>query len=100
MLEGAKEFAEKHLDAFKERMHITHDEDDNLKRILTSSVVAVAVLVGASAYDESLVELTFERAMCDYNDALDEFRTLYEEEIQDLYFINMVLASEVTEDAP
>lgn len=94
----ASKFAEEHLEAFKERMSITHDEDENLKRLLASSVVAVAKLVGASAFDETLVELTFERSMCAYNDALDEFKTLYAEEIEDLYLTNLLLASQEVED--
>lgn len=98
MTTDAEEFAVKYLKDFKERMHITYDEDDNLLRLLASSVAAVAKLVGATAYDETLVELTFERAMCAFNDALDEFKTLYAEEIEDLYLTNMIVASEEAKD--
>lgn len=99
MNEEAKKFAETHFDEFKERLRITgDDEDDMLKRMLASSVVAIAKLVGASALDEDLIELSFERAMFDYNDALDEFKKLYASEIEDLYLTNMIIANEVAKD--
>ena len=95
MVDDAKVFAEEHLDALKERLRIMHQtEDDKLKRILASSVVAIAKLVGASRYDDSLVELSCERSMFVYNDALDEFRSLYADEIEDLYITNLIIARE------
>lgn len=94
MAKDAGEFANEHLEAFKEKMRITHEaEDHNLLRMLKSSVTAVAVLVGAPSYDDSLLELTLERAMCEYHDALDEFKTIYAHEIEDLYLINLIKAS-------
>ncbi|WP_270736392.1 hypothetical protein [Streptococcus anginosus] len=77
------EFADGQLAAFKERMRITSDdEDDNLKKMLSSSIVAVALLVGADEIDDMLVELAFERARYVYHDALDEFQTNYANEIE------------------
>lgn len=76
-------FADEELAAFKERMRITSDdEDDNLKKMLSSSIVAVALLVGADEIDDMLVELAFERARYVYHDALDEFQTNYANEIE------------------
>ena len=77
------EFAAGQLAACKERMRITSDdEDDNLKKMLSSSIVAVALLVGADEIDDMLVELAFERARYVYHDALDEFQTNYANEIE------------------
>lgn len=79
----AEKFKEDHLNAFKERMRITSsDEDENLKKMLSSSIVAVALLVGANEIDDMLVELAFERARYVYHDALDEFQTNYANEIE------------------
>ena len=76
-------FAAGQLADFKERMRITSDdEDDNLKKMLSSSIVAVALLVGADEIDDMLVELAFERARYVYHDALDEFQTNYANEIE------------------
>ncbi|OFR41702.1 hypothetical protein HMPREF2887_05545 [Streptococcus sp. HMSC071H03] len=76
-------FVDEQLAAFKERMRITStDEDDNLKKMLSSSIVAVALLVGADEIDDMLVELAFERARYVYHDALDEFQTNYANEIE------------------
>ncbi len=76
-------FADRQLAAFKDRMRITSDdEDDNLKKMLSSSIVAVALLVGADEIDDMLVELAFERARYVYHDALDEFQTNYANEIE------------------
>ncbi len=78
-----KKFVDEQLAAFKERMRITSaDEDDNLKKMLSSSIVAVALLVGADEIDDMLVELAFERARYVYHDALDEFQTNYANEIE------------------
>jgi hypothetical protein len=77
------EFANGQLTAFKERMRITSDDEDgNLKKMLSSSIVAVALLVGADEIDDMLVELAFERARYVYHDALDEFQTNYANEIE------------------
>jgi hypothetical protein len=83
------EFAKNELQAFKERMRITsEDEDERLKRMLTSSIVATTSLVGATELDEMLTELTFERARYVYHDALDEFQKNYADEIELQTFLN------------
>lgn len=82
-------FVEDNLPAFKERMRITsEDEDERLKRMLTSSIVATTSLVGATKLDEMLTELTFERARYVYHDALDEFQKNYADEIELQTFLN------------
>lgn len=82
-------FAEKNLQAFKDRMRITsEDEDERLKRMLTSSIVATTSLVGATELDDLLTELTFERARYVYHDALDEFQKNYADEIELQTFLN------------
>lgn len=83
------EFVEKNLQAFKDRMRITSgDEDERLKRMLASSIVATTSLVGATELDEMLTELTFERARYVYHDALDEFQKNYADEIELQTFLN------------
>ena len=83
------EFVEKNLQAFKDRMRITsEDEDERLKRMLTSSIVATTSLVGATELDDLLTELTFERARYVYHDALDEFQKNYADEIELQTFLN------------
>lgn len=82
-------FADKNLQAFKDRMRITSgDEDERLKRMLASSIVATTSLVGATELDEMLTELTFERARYVYHDALDEFQKNYADEIELQTFLN------------
>lgn len=82
-------FAEENLPAFKDRMRITsEDEDERLKRMLTSSIVATTSLVGATELDDLLTELTFERARYVYHDALDEFQKNYADEIELQTFLN------------
>nr|DAG41412.1 MAG TPA: Head Tail Connector Protein [Bacteriophage sp.] len=82
-------FAGKNLQAFKDRMRITSgDEDERLKRMLASSIVATTSLVGATELDEMLTELTFERARYVYHDALDEFQKNYADEIELQTFLN------------
>lgn len=68
------------LKQFKERMHISHNsEDDNLKRLLSFSYVYVSSrcgefsLVGDSHIDRRGQELVLERARYAYNDALEFF---------------------------
>ncbi|QIW19052.1 hypothetical protein [Bacillus thuringiensis] len=63
------------LQEFKERMHLGDDEDDNLKRILSTSNKALLRVCGD--YDlndnEEFKELVFERSRYVYNDALEYF---------------------------
>lgn len=82
-------FVDKNLQAFKDRMRITSgDEDERLRRMLASSIVAATSLVGATELDEMLTELTFERARYVYHDALDEFQKNYADEIELQTFLN------------
>lgn len=84
-------FVDKNLQAFKDRMRITsEDEDERLKRMLTSSIVATTSLVGATELDDLLTELTFERARYVYHDALDEFQKNYADEIELQTFLNLL----------
>ncbi|SFC02731.1 hypothetical protein SAMN04488168_101500 [Bacillus sp. 491mf] len=63
------------LQQFKERMHLGDEEDDNLKRILSTSNKALLRVCGD--YDlnanEEFKELVFERSRYVYNDALEYF---------------------------
>ncbi|MGH0686679.1 hypothetical protein [Bacillus mycoides] len=63
------------LQEFKERMHLGDEEDDNLKRILSTSNKALLRVCGD--YDlnnnEEFRELVFERSRYVYNDALEYF---------------------------
>ncbi|WP_242300279.1 hypothetical protein [Bacillus cereus group sp. BfR-BA-01448] len=63
------------LQQFKERMHLGDDEDDNLKRILSTSNKALLRICGAYDLnnDEEFKELVFERSRYVYNDALEYF---------------------------
>lgn len=86
---GTDDFVDKNLQAFKDRMRITSgDEDERLRRMLASSIVATTSLVGATELDEMLTELTFERARYVYHDALDEFQKNYADEIELQTFLN------------
>ncbi len=91
----AEKFASEKLDAFKERMRISNNEEDNnLKRMLRSSVVAIVLLVGATEVEDMLTELVFERARYVYHDALDEFQRNYSAEIELQYVINKMKGEE------
>ncbi|HDR8486324.1 TPA: hypothetical protein QC445_003135 [Bacillus cereus] len=63
------------LQGFKERMHLGDEEDDNLKRILSTSNKSLLRVCGD--YDintnEEFKELVFERSRYVYNDALEYF---------------------------
>lgn len=67
---------EKILKEFKGRMKIMHDsEDDNLKRLLSSSLLAIKRDCGDFDISENEAgkELVFERARYAYNDSLEFF---------------------------
>jgi hypothetical protein len=75
------------LTEFKQRMHFDgFDEDDNLIRILTASVIALKRACGEYDIntDESFKELVFERSRYVYNDALEYFNTNFITEINNL----------------
>ncbi|MCU4771030.1 hypothetical protein OCF65_20895 [Bacillus toyonensis] len=63
------------LQQFKDRMHLGDDEDDNLKRILSTSNKALLRVCGDYDIDndEEFIELVFERSRYVYNDALEYF---------------------------
>ncbi|MBT0793207.1 hypothetical protein KHU47_27945 [Bacillus cereus] len=63
------------LQQFKDRMHLGDEEDDNLKRILSTSNKALLRVCGDYDLnnDEEFKELIFERSRYVYNDALEYF---------------------------
>ncbi|HFR4167577.1 hypothetical protein ACIQUE_06245 [Bacillus cereus] len=63
------------LQQFKDRMHLGDEEDDNLKRILSTSNKALIRVCGNYDVnkDEEFKELVFERSRYVYNDALEYF---------------------------
>ncbi|TFW46994.1 hypothetical protein ES895_28395 [Bacillus sp. 007/AIA-02/001] len=63
------------LQEFKDRMHLGDGEDDNLKRILSTSNKALLRVCGNYDLnkDEEFKELVFERSRYVYNDALEYF---------------------------
>lgn len=63
------------LGEFKQRMKIMHSaEDDNLKRLLSSSLAALNASCGGFGFDNEVgKELVFERARYAYNDSLEFF---------------------------
>ncbi|HDR7888395.1 MULTISPECIES: hypothetical protein [Bacillus cereus group] len=63
------------LQQFKDRMRLGDDEDDNLKRILSTSNKALLRVCGNYDLnnDEEFKELVFERSRYVYNDALEYF---------------------------
>ncbi|WP_197228703.1 hypothetical protein [Bacillus thuringiensis] len=63
------------LQEFKDRMHLGDEEDDNLKRILSTSNKALLRACGNYDLnkDEEFKELVFERSRYVYNDALEYF---------------------------
>lgn len=72
---------------FKERMHISHSsEDDNLKRLLSFSIVDLLDKCGQFELDkdERAKELVFERTRYAYNDALEYFNDNFLNQINSL----------------
>ncbi|TNP09181.1 hypothetical protein FHY65_05415 [Bacillus cereus] len=63
------------LQEFKDMMHLGDEEDDNLKRILSTSNKALLRVCGNYDLnkDEEFKELVFERSRYIYNDALEYF---------------------------
>ena len=63
------------LQQFKDRMHLGDEEDDKLKRILSTSNKALLRVCGNYDLnkDEEFKELVFERSRYVYNDALEYF---------------------------
>ncbi|OSM09695.1 hypothetical protein BTH38_29405 [Bacillus toyonensis] len=74
------------LQEFKDRMHLGDDEDDNLKRILSTSNKALLRVCGDYDIDndEEFKELVFERSRYVYNDALEYFDKNFSSQINSL----------------
>lgn len=74
------------LKEFKERMKISHNsEDSNLKRLLSSSAIALNQSCGTfDLSNEQGKELVFERARYAYNDSLEFFADNFLTEIVNL----------------
>lgn len=70
---------------FKDRIHLSDDEDENIARILRASAVDLTAKCGNHdiSTDERFKELVFERSRYVYNDALEYF---------DNNFLNQILA--------
>jgi hypothetical protein len=87
------------LEDFKERMHLGNEEDENLRRILSASVVALKKSCGDFDLekDEDFRELVFERSRYVYNDALEYFSQNFITEINNLS-IGKALEEIVLED--
>lgn len=71
---------------FKGRMHLGDHEDDDLRRILSASVIALTKRCGNYDInkDADFKELVFERSRYVYNDALEFFSTNFLTEINNL----------------
>src|SRR5690554_4302713 len=74
------------LTEFKERMHLGDHEDENLRRILSASVIALKSACGEYDIntDEAFKELVFERSRYVYNDALEFFNDNFLSQINSL----------------
>ncbi|MFC4387516.1 phage gp6-like head-tail connector protein [Gracilibacillus marinus] len=71
-------------------MHLSHDEDDNLKRLLSFSISAIKSscgefdIYGTTDIDNMAKELVFERTRYAYNDAVEYFEDNFLGEITGL----------------
>jgi hypothetical protein len=77
------------LQEFKERMHFTHNgEDNNLKRLLSFSIEDITEKCGAFDIEANkrAKELVFERTRYAYNDALEYFDKNFQSQINSLGF--------------
>ncbi|GIP63362.1 hypothetical protein J32TS6_19170 [Virgibacillus pantothenticus] len=92
------------LNEFKERMHISHSEDSNLKRLLSFSVEAIKNkcgefdINGTSNIDVRAKELVFERTRYAYNDAVEYFDNNFLSDILSLG-LDIAFEKEGEEDA-
>ncbi|KLK96762.1 hypothetical protein [Lactococcus lactis] len=88
----AKTWATNNLSSFKQRMRISTEDSDelaNLTDMLTASYTSILRLIGVSdASDPEVKELIFERSRYTYNDALDEFKENYKQNIRDVFLAN------------
>lgn len=101
-MSDAETWADGHLKSFKQRMRInTEDPDElaNLTKMLIASYTSILRLVGVSdATDPEVEELIYERSRYTYNDALDEFKGNYKENIRDVFLANQPEESEGSDD--
>lgn len=101
-MSDAETWADGHLKSFKQRMRInTEDPDElaNLTKMLIASYTSILRLVGVSdATDPEVEELIYERSRYTYNDALDEFKENYKENIRDVFLANQSEESEGSDD--
>ena len=101
-MSDAETWANGHLKSFKQRMRInTEDPDElaNLTKMLIASYTSILRLVGVSdATDPEVEELIYERSRYTYNDALDEFKENYKENIRDVFLANQPEESEGSDD--
>ena len=101
-MSDAKTWADGHLKSFKQTMTInTEDPDEltNLTKMLIASYTSILRLVGVSdATDPEVEELIYERSRYTYNDALDEFKENYAQNIRDVFLANQPEESEESDD--
>lgn len=95
----AETWANDNLNSFKQRMRISTEDSDelaNLTDMLTASYTSILRLIGVSdASDPEVKELIFERSRYTYNDALDEFKDNYKQNIRDVFLANQSSVDEV-----
>jgi len=74
------------IEEFKERMHVSHNEDDNIKRLLSFSIAYVKSKIGEFEIEENerAKELVLERTRYAYNDAVEYFEDNFLSEILSL----------------
>lgn len=84
------EVSDKLLTAFKERMRIFHDvEDNNLRRILAGSKAALSERFGVAVdVIDSGQELILERSRFVYNDKLELFEIAFAPELDRFAFVH------------
>ncbi|MGY3717185.1 phage gp6-like head-tail connector protein [Sutcliffiella cohnii] len=78
------------LQEFKDRMHISHNEDNNLKQLLSFSITNIKSscgefdIYGEKDTDIRAKELVFERTRYAYNDAVEYFEDNFLSQITSL----------------
>ena len=84
------EITQELLQEFKDRMHISHNEDNNLKQLLSFSITRIKAscgdfnIYGEKETDISAKELVFERTRYAYNDAIEYFEDNFLSDITSL----------------
>jgi hypothetical protein len=89
------------LTQFKERMHLSDDEDSYLERILSASEQELMRVCGpySVSTDEAFKELIFERSRYVYNDCLEYFDKNFLTQINSLGVEKALEEIEVDSDA-